>query len=419
MAVTLSKKEVYRYPGSWYWTFQGWATFTATRTSSGKANLSGTVYLSLEKGNTSVGWYMNRIRAKIKINSNEFVDIGVIKGNTGSVNDIGSTYSKAFNITQSLSATATSFSVTIWFQDEQNTSWVNKQLTWSSQSIQAGNTGSGETKPDPDPGGETDPDPTPPPVIEPSPRSPSSTALSISSVSCTGTTVKVTVGDTGYPTASTKVIYGTNQSSLTSTAGTIYSGSGTITINGLKPLTKYYVQAVSTNSSGTSKSSIVEFTSKGGIPTSGEPAAESISPWRLKFDLPDVKFAGDTDCQPTTTSVSIKWWYSIDGVDKEFTESIPTRSSLLSYDTGFDPGRVPDDEIVTYLWTITTNIGTLTKQSTVYAQPQYDAFVCGKSTDYEWVEANMYVSSGPGNRVMKKVRRVENIEAGPMEEESE
>lgn len=413
MAVTLAEKEVYRYPGTWYWTFQGWATFTASRTSSGQARLQGTVYLRLTKGNSSTGWYMNRIRAYIKINSNDFVDLGVIKGNTGSVNDIGSTYSKAFDITQSLAATATSFSVTIWYKDEQNTSWVNRQITWSSQSIQAGNTDSGSS------GGTTTPDPTPPPVIEPSPRSPSGTALSITSVSCTSATIRVNVNDTGYPTATTTVKYGTNNASLTSTAGTIYSGSGSITINNLKAGTKYYVQAVTTNASGTSKSSIEEFTIKEGTPTSGEPSAESLSPWRLRFDLPDVEYAGTSGCSPSTISVSIKWWYSIDGVDKEFTESIPTRSSLLSYDTGVDMERVPDDEIVSYQWTIATNLGTLTKSSTVYAQAQYDAFVCGPDTKYEWVEATMYASSGPGNRVMKKVRRVNLIEALPVEGEEE
>ena len=74
-----------------------------------------------------------------------------------------------------------------------------------------------------------------------------------------------------------------------------------------------------------------------------------------------------------------------------------------------DIDKIPDDETITYTWTLTNSFNSIVLQKTLYCQNSYDAFVINKDTDYLPVEATLRVSPAPGQKPTKDVRRVFKI----------
>lgn len=242
-------------------------------------------------------------------------------------------------------------------------------------------------------------------------RRPGSVTGSASNTTCTGATLNFNVGDPGIPSSiTTQIQYGTTTSYGQSTASSS-ARSGSFTLSNLQAGTTYHYRVKTTNSTGTTYSGDYTFKTKGVPPSAGTPTATNPSVYRIDFTLPNIVWKGSDDCATTSRSATLTWKYTMDGRNYTFSHSWSGNDlgSSLTYSTGTDVNKVPDDETVTYTWTITTNIGSVTKSGTIYCQPSYEAWVCGPSTNYQWKECELYASEKAGVASYKKVRWIRSI----------
>lgn len=241
-------------------------------------------------------------------------------------------------------------------------------------------------------------------------RKPGSVTGSASNATCNGIKLSFNVGDAGVPSnISTQIQYGATTSYGQSTASSS-AKSGSFNITGLQGGTTYHYRVKTTNSTGTTYSPDYTFNTKGSKPTSNKPEVTSTAPYALKFVLSNIVWEGNDGCTATTKSSVLTWTYTMDGRKYTFSRDW-TGSSLADTITANvnDPDKVPEDETVSYTWTLTTNIGTTTTSGTVYAQPSYSVYEAGPQTNYEWVECDLYASEKAGINSYKKVRRVSKI----------
>ena len=242
-------------------------------------------------------------------------------------------------------------------------------------------------------------------------RKPGSVTGSASNATCTGVTLNFNVGDPGIPSSiNTQIQYGTTTSYGQSTSSST-ARSGSFTLTGLQGGTTYHYRVKTTNSTGTTYSGDYTFKTKGTPPSAGNPNATNPAVYRLDFSLPNIVWQGSDGCTTTSRAATLTWKYTMDGRNYSFshTWSGNDLGNTLSYSTGVDIDKVPDDETVTYTWTLSTNIGTWSKTGTIYCQPSYEAWVCGPSTNYQWKECELYASEKAGVSSYKKVRWVRSI----------
>lgn len=241
-------------------------------------------------------------------------------------------------------------------------------------------------------------------------RKPGNISGSASNTSCTGTKITFSVGDKGVPSSITsQVQYGTTTSYGQATATTT-AASGSFTLSNLQPATTYHYRIKTTNSTGTSYSPDYTFKTKGSKPSATTMTTTNPGVYQLKFVLSGITWEGTDGCTITTKSATLKWEYTMDGQKYSFTRSWSGSSlgdSITANVTG--ENNVPDDETVSYTWTLHTNIGDFSKSGSIYCQPSYQAFVIGPSTNYEYVECELYASEKAGVKSYKKVRRVRSI----------
>lgn len=241
-------------------------------------------------------------------------------------------------------------------------------------------------------------------------RSPGSITGSASNASCNGVKLNFNVGDSGVPSSTTTQIqYGTTTSYGQSTASST-AKSGSFNITGLQGGTTYHYRVKTSNSTGTTYSPDYTFITKGSKPTSNKPSVTSTAPYTLKFNLSGIQWEGNDGCTATTKSSTLTWTYTMDGRKYTFTKtwSGTDLGSVLEHIVS-DMNQVPEDETVSYTWTLTTNIGTTTVNGTVYAQASYVVYEAGPETDYQWIECDLYASEKAGINSYKKVRRVTKI----------
>ena len=246
-------------------------------------------------------------------------------------------------------------------------------------------------------------------------RRPGSVSGSSTNTKCDGTTLKFNVGDPGIPSNITSVIeYGTSTGYGNTTAASS-ARSGSFSISGLKPATTYHYRVKTTNPTGTTYSGDYTVKTKGSAPTYASETATNPGAFRAIFAVSGINWKGGDSCPFTTKKASLTWKYTMDGKNYSFTKTWD-KSELdvdsLTFDTGIDKNRIPDDETLSYTWTLGTDVATMTKSGTLYCQQSYDAYVIGPRTDNKWIECDLYVSEKAGVDSYKKVRRVTSIKEG-------
>ena len=241
-------------------------------------------------------------------------------------------------------------------------------------------------------------------------RKPGNLSASASNTTCTGTKITFNVGDKGVPSSiTTQIQYGTTTSYGQATTTTT-SASGSFTLSNLQPATTYHYRVKTTNNTGTSYSSDYSFTTKGSKPKATTVITTNPGVYQLRFVLSGISWSGDDGCSITSKSAVLTWEYTMDGRKYTFSRNWSGMSLADSITANVnDIDQVPDDETVSYTWTVSTNIGSWTKTGTIYCQPSYQAFVIGPSTNYEIVECELYASEKAGVKSYKKVRRVRSI----------
>lgn len=252
--------------------------------------------------------------------------------------------------------------------------------------------------------------------IDPYIRTPIGPKAWVSDIDCSSAVAHCSVNDRGIPINTFKQRFEWSENAdFSNPQVTQYvdSQTGTWNLSGLKPATKYYFKSYSyTVNDGNIygvNSDVLSFTTKGSIKTSNiKFNAINPSPFRVIFSISDIEWDPD-NCGSTIKKASLNWKYTMDGVDYSFNKVFDAGADFYEYDTGVDIDKIPDDETITYTWTLTNSFNSIVLQKTLYCQNSYDAFVINKDTNYLPVEATLRVSPAPGQKPTKDVRSVFKI----------